>query len=33
LFDEKSHFTITVNDKWDEPVKIPFSLPSAIITN
>jgi hypothetical protein len=33
MFDEKSHFTITVNDKWDEPVKTPFSLPSAITTN
>jgi hypothetical protein len=33
LFDDKSHFTVTVNDQWNPPVDVPFSLPPAVITN
>jgi hypothetical protein len=28
LFDQNSHFTITINDQWNTPVNVPFSLPS-----
>jgi hypothetical protein len=35
LFSTQSQFIITINDKWDEPVNVPFpfGLPSATTTN
>jgi hypothetical protein len=28
LFDQNSHFSVNINDEWNAPVNIPFSLPS-----